>query len=330
MNKYKKMASLTAASFIIGMASPAWAEQDAPTTPDEDYNVMFTYDGEIEYPQSEDWTGKANIGLELKANDTFKANLAGDLYRAYKDHVDDDFDWESFIIEANITVDLNSEGVPVVIVVGKQRKIPFKYNLSDIPKSDLNSLEANGTAIEEVMGVTMAVSTEMLDDLSFSVAETNGDDMDFDSDQVRITARAKKALNATVDIYGSLSYELNKVSDDGWQASLGAVFDVSKYTVPGLEAYVQGTRYVDYGTIGTATGWDIGLNYNVDELTGVQAAVEVLDDDTEYRIGVSRIIHKKTQLKASAFLYAINPGDDDEDTGVQALLSLPLQKGWRR
>ena len=119
--------------------------------------------------------------------------------------------------------------------VNKERFL-FKHTLSEIPKSDLNSMQADGEAIEEIIGVTVAVETAMLEELSFSVAETDGEDMDFNSDNVRLTARAQKNMGI-VKTYGSFSYEFHDVGEDGYQAALGVVVDISKHTLPGLEAY---------------------------------------------------------------------------------------------
>lgn len=327
MNKYKKLASLTTAVAIIGMSNAAFAdngEQPAPT-PENGISLTGTYQGEASINQDGDTNIEKFAGLELQMSDKFKANLAIDLERVHGALVDDeDFDWEAAVAEANITIDLNEAGLPVVLVAGKMLEQALKHTLSNQPGADEKGLQPN--VIKQVIGVSAAITTSYLNELTVAVTETEGGDMSFNSDTIRMTVKAVKDLSATVTAVGTLAYEMNDIGDDGYAASAGLIFDISEMTgFQGLEAYGQGSVFDNFGGVnGTELGYEFGLNYAYNERTKASASYESFNNEDMVRLGASYLF--KNGWTGSGSVFVKNIGKSNQSEGVEAMITIPTSQ----
>ena len=321
MNKYQKLIALTAASAVMGFSNGAFAgngsEQPAPPQSGLSINY-YSLDSVITSIDGVN-TSEVYAGMQIQMTDSFKANIAADLEAIYGSTFNGEFfDWQAAVVELNGTISIDAFGKPVIIVFGKLLEVTMKKRLAAVPASDASRLQPD--ELEQVIGATFALTTDHLDSLTFSATETKGGDFAVDTDVIRMTVKAEKTLNATVSVNGSLSYELNEIDGDGYAASAGAVIDVSNMVgIEGLSAYGQVTYFDNYAGYNQEIGYEIGLNYEVNDTTAVTLSAEQFSNDTLVRLGASHQFDKNWM--GTGALFVKNPGKVNQSKGIELGLS---------
>ncbi|MEM7647429.1 MAG: hypothetical protein AAF203_11005 [Pseudomonadota bacterium] len=279
MRMFSTPIALLSALFILSGPSLGVAEDNYPSITAYSLESILTANGD-------DVNSQSYAGIEMTMTPEFKVNLALRLEEIFDLADNDDFDWEEALAEINGTIRLDAFGQPVMIIAGKHLEVVMKKRLSAVDLSDRARLQPD--EIEEVIGVIVDVTPEFLDSLQVAVTETQGQDFRISDDTIRMTVRAEKALNASVTLDGSLSYEANRMSPDGFAASFGVVIDTEQVTgIEGLSIYGQVTQYNDYaGESGNKTAFDGGVNYAIADDTDATLGLEVFDGDTQINTGV--------------------------------------------
>ena len=173
--------------FLLSFALYGEEEGSEQDSPDRLYVIGFSSTLDF-YHLNEGRTGLAPTSLaELSAvSGKYSAALALDLSHLFETHsldTNDDFDWESFVKEANVQIQ-DIGGEPVTIVVGKQ-VIPFGQGFTRQPLPFFwNNPTVNTQIVEGVMGVSVKLSElplfqELVDEVEFSVFESSRE-WDFD------------------------------------------------------------------------------------------------------------------------------------------------------
>ena len=319
MMSTKKLVALVAALAFVATAKTSFADSSATSM-----GLSAYISGDATINQDGENTAEGLVGLELQMTDSFRANIAAQLkHLADEAEAGDlsDAEWEKIISEANVTLDLNLGQVVAEITFGKRDRSPrLQQALSKLQRAtDSSLMPADDRGI---IGVWVSVPTEMLGELNFSITETEGGDFDFNDDQVRMTASFKKALSDSLTVVGSVGFESNDIGDDGMAVSGGVQYDVTDK----LSAYGSLSYFDNYnGVFGEEYGWEIGLDYDLNDRTTVGGSYEDFNDEDKLYVGVNRTL--KNGMVASGGVFVRNVGKSNQSEGIEAMLRIPISKG---
>jgi len=329
MNKYKKLASLTATVAIVGMSNAAFA--DSPSQAPSKAISLYSYiSGDARINQDGANATEGLAGIELQMTERFKANIAAQLkHLADEAEAGDltDADWEKIISEANITFDLSLGKVVAEIQFGKRDRSPrLQQTLSKLDRtvdSPLTPQDDRG-----IIGLWVTVPTEILGELTFTISETEGDDFKINDNQIRMTASFKKALSDKLTVVGAVGFESNSDdptsesgSKDGQAVTVGVMYDVTE----SLTLYGDVIHFEDYsGVIGSELGYNLGFDFDVSAKTVAGASYENFNDEDKLYAGVSHTL--PNGMVASGGVFVKNVGKSNQDEGIEAMLRIPMTK----
>lgn len=329
MNKYKKLASLTATVAVVGMSSAAFADS-RPKEFSKSISLYTYISGDARINQDGANATEGLVGLELQMTERFKASIAAQLkHLADEAEAGDlsDADWGKIISEANITFDLSLGKVVAEVQFGKRDRSPrLQQTLAKLDRTVDSPLAPQDD--RGIIGVWVTVPTELLGELNFSISETKGDDFEINDDQIRMTASFKKALSQQLTVVGALGFESNSDdptsesgTKDGYAVTVGVMYDVTE----SLTLYGDLTQFEDYsGIMGSELGYNLGFDYDVSNKTVAGVSYESFNNQDKIYVGLSHTLHNG--MVASGGVFVKNIGKSNQDEGIEAMLRIPITK----
>lgn len=235
------------------------------------------------------------LKLSYQSAKNLRAVLKGKFY-AYYDHSDHDFnsnfDFEKFIDEAYITIE-NRNGLPVVLVVGKQI-IAYGQRFSQMPNLSNNATQ-DFNRIDEVFGFTAVLDRDdmkLFDKVELSFFENESGDLrigKFNGAAIKLTKLISSKLKMTASF---AQYKDDKVQKN---FSTGLIYTDNTLTL-WSEFYVYENK-VDYPNSNYAGNIGVSKEYADDHRFSGQ--FEYVDENSkQYSLGYEYRLSPSSTLGA--------------------------------
>ncbi|MFZ4403597.1 MAG: hypothetical protein ACOYOK_05790 [Pseudobdellovibrionaceae bacterium] len=280
-------------------------------------------------------TASSSLAFEAAVREGIRVVLVAEWGRIFRENgrkASDEFDFEAFIKEAYISIELDKLGRPRAIIrsvtVGKHG-MAFGQGVSEVPMTDDNLMDGISKQ-EGVIGITFEINPQLLrivDQVAISVFETAEDDLQI-SDNYGVSVKLGKKVTQQIELQVSGLYKqvLNESGPgtlDELRSSVGLVWtsEDEKTKVYGEFIYLNNNQeYLETDfAIQVGLSRQLGPGTVVFEYAYVQKYAQEMVAGYNLPVGKYLVISPEVRYQF-ARKYADREHDDDLRIGVRTTL----------